>query len=333
MPTRRTCLLAALLFLSGVCPAAETTQPARAEQRTFLFTYDATVTGLPPGTDARVWLPVPPNTEAQRVELVAQTLPAPAALGSDAATGNRMLAFEAAANADGEIPMHLTYKVTRYEIGELPSAAATDAAADLKANRLVPIGGAPQKLLVGHTLPTDALQRGRALYDVVFNNMTYRKDQPGWGRGDASWACDSHFGNCTDFHSLFMSLARTSGLPAKFEIGFGIPEKHGAGDVAGYHCWALFKPQGHGWVPVDISEASKHPEKRDYFFGHLCANRVAFSTGRDLNLVPKQSGEPLNYFVYPYVEVGDKPLPAEKLKKAFSYQDLGTPATGPAALN
>jgi len=321
-----------MVLLAGlICSGA--VEAAQPEQRTFLFNYDATVTGLQPGASARVWLPVPPNNEVQRVDLVAQSLPAPAALGTDPATGNRMLAFEAPADADGEIPLHLTYKVTRHEIGELPPAKDPDSAADLKANRLIPIGGAPQKLLLGQTLPTDPLQRGRALYDVVFNNMTYRKDQPGWGRGDATWACDSHFGNCTDFHSLFMSLARTSGLPAKFEIGFGVPEKHGTDNVAGYHCWALFHPEGHGWIPVDISEASKHPEKREYFFGHLCANRVAFSTGRDLTLVPKQSGEPLNYFVYPYVEVDGKPLPADKLKMAFSYQDLDNPATQPAVVN
>ncbi len=74
---------------------------------------------------------------------------------------------------------------------------------------------------------------------------------------------------------------------------------------------------------MDISEARQHPELRQYYFGNLTENRVMFSTGRDLVLVPKQQGPPLNYFVYPYVEVDGKPWPADKIKKRFTYRDIG----------
>jgi hypothetical protein len=33
---------------------------------------------------------------------------------------------------------------------------------------------------------------------------------------------------------------------------------------------------------------------------------VAFSTGRDLTLIPKHDGDPVNFLVYPYVEVDGK---------------------------
>ncbi len=159
------------------------------------------------------------------------------------------------------------------------------------------------------------------IYDVIDDNLKYGKDKPGWGNGDSVWACDSKTGNCTDFHSLFMSLARSRGIPAKFEIGFLLPDKHGAGDVPGYHCWAKFRPVGKGWVPVDISEANKHPEMRDYYFGNLTEDRVAFTTGRDLTLAPKQDGGPVNFLVYPYVEVDGKVWPQDKIEKKFAYQD------------
>jgi transglutaminase-like putative cysteine protease len=180
------------------------------------------------------------------------------------------------------------------------------------------------RLLADREMPTDSLAQSRVMYDVVVDHMEYRKDKPGWGRGDASWAAESGYGNCTDFHSLFISLARNEHIPATFEIGFPIPPQRGSGDVAGYHCWAKFKPAGHGWVPVDVSEARRNPDKRDYFFGHLCENRIAFSTGRDLILVPKQDGPPVNFFVYPYVEVNGAPYPAERIKQNFTYQDLPT---------
>jgi transglutaminase-like putative cysteine protease len=152
--------------------------------------------------------------------------------------------------------------------------------------------------------------------------MRYSKDRPGWGRGDSVWACDSKFGNCSDFHSLFISLARSQKLPARFEIGFSVPGTASKGDIAGYHCWAFFKPMGKGWVPVDISEANKDPKMRDYYFGNLTPDRVAFSVGRDITLVPKQAGKPVNFFIYPYVEIDGKEYPQAKIDKHVTFEDV-----------
>jgi hypothetical protein len=49
---------------------------------------------------------------------------------------------------------------------------------------------------------------------------------------------------------------------------------------------------------------------------------VQFSMGRDLRLNPAQAGKPLNYFVYPYVEVEGEEYPNVSL--AFSFADVGT---------
>ena len=302
---------------------------ARAEpSRTFFFDYDATITQLTPGAVARIWIPVPRADDAQTIERVASNLPADTSLAREPKAGNEIASFSAAADARGEIPVRVRYRVTRREVGVTPATRPADPSL-LQADALVPIGGAPATLLMGRVLPSDPLAAGRVLYDLVNDRMQYRKDQPGWGRGDATWACESRFGNCTDFHSLFISLARTSDLPAGFEIGFGLPATRGRGDVAGYHCWATFYADGHGWVPVDISEANKHPDRRDYFFGHLDADRVTFTSGRDLTLVPPQAGPPLNFFVYPYAEVAGVPWPAENLTKRFAYEDVAAAATRP----
>jgi len=74
-----------------------------------------------------------------------------------------------------------------------------------------------------------------------------------------------------------------------------------------------------GWIPIDISEASKHPEKHDYFFGAHDANRIQFSVGRDLTLSPKQDRSPRNFFVYPYVESDGQEFP--DISNAFSFRD------------
>ena len=46
----------------------------------------------------------------------------------------------------------------------------------------------------------------------------------------------------------------------------------------------------------------------------------ALSVGRDLTLAPRQDGAPLNYFVYPYVEVDGKPFAG--VSQSFAYHDL-----------
>ena len=101
-----------------------------------------------------------------------------------------------------------------------------------------------------------------------------------------------------------------------------MPPQRGSGDIPGYHCWAKFRPAGHNWIPVDISEANKNPKMKDYYFGNLTEDRVTFSTGRDIDLVPRQVGQALNFFVYPYVQVDGKPYAADKVTRKFSYKHL-----------
>ena len=69
---------------------------------------------------------------------------------------------------------------------------------------------------------------------------------------------------------------------------------------------------------MDASEAWKHPERKNYFFGAHDDNRVQFTIGRDIRLDPPQLGAPLNYFIYPYAELDGKPL---ALEFQFSFQD------------
>jgi transglutaminase-like putative cysteine protease len=287
--------------------------------RTFTFTYEAEVTGLPAGQAARIWVPVPPTDAEQTVEVLARTAPGTSKLTREVEYDNPIWYVEAIPDASGTVKLSATYRVTRR-----PAAAGKldvpNVGRLLKPDRLVPTGGKPLTLIADRKLPADPAEKARALYDVVFAHMKYRKDIEGWGRGDAAWACDSKGGNCSDFHSLFISLARSQGLPARFEMGFGLPVEKGKGEVAGYHCWARVKA-GEVWLPVDISEASKLGAKPDGYFGRLPPNRVLFSVGRDIMLEPRQDGGPLNFFIYPYVEVGGKPHPADKVKTRTTFAD------------
>ena len=297
------------------------------QTRHFAFHYEFTVRNVTAGAPLRVWIPLAHSDEFQSVRLVSTSGDLPLKKTQEKEYGNWML-YAATQKADKpEYKFAADYEVTRREhlSAQSPSKVSALPAGErrrfLEADKLVPITGLPADLAGKETASaaTDE-QKARALYNYVLSNMSYDKTGTGWGHGDTLYACSAKKGNCTDFHSLFISMARSQGIPAKFEIGFPLPADKSASEVAGYHCWAEYYSAERGWVPVDISEAWKHEDKRDYFFGAHDDNRLQFTVGRDLTLNPPQAGAPLNYFVYPYVEVDGKEF--SNVANSFSFRDI-----------
>lgn len=320
-----------LLNLGSLTAKAQIPSEQPAKVREVEFTYQTDLTGIDPKAHrVEAWIPLPREDRFQQVSAISVESPAHVEVVNQPVGGNRLVYLSAMAPASGSIPVTIRFKVRRVEESANIEKAQVDTAEPtggafasyLSPDRLVPIDG-QIKLVSAKAgdLDGSAYQQARAIYNYVIANMSYDKSGTGWGRGDAIYACDVKRGNCTDFHSLFIAIARSRGIPARFTIGFplGAPS---AGEISGYHCWAEFYAGGQ-WVPVDASEAWKHPHLRQYYFGHVDANRVAFTMGRDLVLKPRQTGEPVNFLIYPYVEVDGKPLPADQIKNRFEYAAIG----------
>ena len=299
--------------------------------RTFHFTYSFMVKDIPAGTKVvRVWVPVAHTDENQTVRLLNVKAPGKTEMTQDSEYGNHMMYAEIHNPAPGAAEFALEYEVTRreYSRGDYaqlerkdskPGAVPASMTRLVEPDKLIPTDGKIKALAEQVTGGQEGtVAKAKAAYDYFFQTMRYDKSGTGWGRGDAVWACDSKHGNCTDFHSPFIGLMRADEIPARFDIGFPIPENAEQGDIAGYHCWAEFFARNIGWVPVDISEAWKAKEKADYFFGSVDANRVQLSTGRDITLSPAQAGPPLNYFVYPYIEIDGKTHDATTRQFSFA---------------
>jgi transglutaminase-like putative cysteine protease len=320
-----------LLLCLGAGALAEAPSAPPDRVRSFNFTYHADIpVSNPVAKKFEAWIPLPRDDAFQQIRDIKIETAVHFEIVEQGSDGNRVAYLEANAPLPTSVPVTMTFATTRREEAADMIAAARDLpeptdgrfAAYLEPNRLVPLTGRIAQVSA-NLAETDVtpLQQARVDYEYVTSVMKYDKSGTGWGRGDAVYACDIRRGNCTDFHSLFIGLARARGIPARFTIGFPIGSAK-SGDVPGYHCWAEFYSGG-VWVPVDASEAWKHPDRHDYYFGHLDADRVAFTMGRDLVLKPPQKGEPLNYLIYPYVEIDGAAVPQKEIKMKFSYGDTG----------
>ncbi len=323
----------AIIFCAALLSSLSVHAAQEPKSRTMDAVYTASLKDIPAGLkELTVWVPIPATSGHQTVSPPVVESDLRWTEGRENAFGDRFIYTTIKNPPAGEMKVSVRFRATREEatLASLKASSLTKAERqrELQPNRLVTLSPRIRKLAdeitIGKKQPLD---QARAIYDYLVTSMVYDKVKPGWGQGDSERACDVKAGNCTDFHSLFMSLARAKGIPTRFVIGFPVPAKE-SGVVTGYHCWAEFFVEGKGWIPVDASEASKSsdPAVRAYLFGNLDPDRIAFTTGRDIVLNP-QTAEPLNYFIYPYAEAGGERVGVPSIELKFETV-RGTTASG-----
>lgn len=264
---------------------------------------------------ARIWIPIATSDRFQTIKVTSLKTPVQETMLEDAQNGNTVLFLELGPEQSGK-PVEINYNVERKEKG--PYADTKPIPSVYQASTpLMPTGGRFSEIVyevLAEKQAESKLVQARALYDFVIDTVRYAK-QGKYGTGDANFACDSRSGNCTEFHSFFISLARTAGIPARFAIGAAIPSERDEGGINGYHCWAEFYAEGKWW-PIDISEANKYSALATYYFGHHPANRIELSRGRDIEISPGPQSGPIPFHAYPILESGGKEFP---VKTTFSF--------------
>ncbi len=293
------------------------------------FTYLCQVTNIP--SDAKEldwWIPVPSSDDRQTVELLS-TGPALGKITTEQKYGNRMYYKHyhlSNINPADTLTITLSYNVQLSEktvpqakvLSSLPkTVTGKEMDVYLSGTRLIPLEGPITSLNQQLQLQNEPIKAARQIYDYLIDNMVYDYKAPGAGVGDVVWACNSKTGDCSDYHSIFIGLCRSSGIPADHVFGLPLRSNQDKGVVKDWHCWARFFVKGPGWITIDASEADKHPELRDYLFGTLSDQYLTLSHGRDVVLEPAQQGPPLNIFADPYVEVDGKPFTGVKWVGSF----------------
>lgn len=282
----------------------------------FEFYYSAVLPTIK--SKARIWLPLAQSDDFQEVTVKTINVPGRKSTQVDKMYGNTILLLDVDASDSGK-SIEIVYEVSRKE--KTPYLRSEENISHyLEPNNLLPVGGRFREIAeeaIRGKENDGALVHARALYDYIIDNMRYMKFGT-YGTGSADFACDSKTGNCTEFHSYFISLARSIDIPARFAIGASIPSERNEGGIDGYHCWAEFYAEGKWW-PVDISEGNKYTALATYYFGRHPANRIELSRGRDLKPSTLPSSGPINFLAYPIMEENGEMLYP---KTSFSFNRL-----------
>jgi len=323
-----------LLLLRGIYSSGNSSTAQMLPKRTVEITYNFTVADISPQAGhMRIWVLVPLSNHYQQLHDVNVSDARPYRIVRETEFGNKFLVIDvngANLTASPEAAFSVKFRVTRFAVPPVRSNVLVSPVDDNKLRRylapdnLIPIDGkiaAEAQQVAGHL--QNPRTKARLLYDHILDTFSYDKSGTGWGRGDALYACNVRKGNCTDFHSLFIGQARALGIPARFIMGLALPEDRTEGVISGYLCWGEFYLPQTGWCPVDVAQASKFPQKKEQCFCELDQHRVAFTIGRDIKL-PESAAGPLNFIIYPYVEIDGRPH--DNIRTSFSFKDCSNSA-------
>jgi len=322
--------------------------------RSFEFVYEVELDSTN-GKKIEVWVPIPQSNEVQIIsDLIINTGGLEYTIELENVHKNKYVYINDESGVNELKRITIKFTVERLE-HENVDYSNVDPSNYLNSNTMVPVGGVFDKVIKDNQLSKnnvrgiydyvfEGMHYGKpksidnkyykdpwlsadGLYgnkqvgrDSVVNLYKKAKINGGnytFGNGNAIYACDIGVGNCTDYHSYFISIDRTLGIPARFHMGFPIANNK-EGIIDGYHCWADYYIEGEGWYPVDISEADKDPSKKDYYFGKVDNNRVEMVVGRDLILKGYELGI-ANLFIYPLLEVDD--VQSTAFTKKLSYKN------------
>ncbi len=170
------------------------------------------------------------------------------------------------------------------------------------------------------------LDKARAIYEWIVENTFRDPKVRGCGLGDIQTMLETRYfgGKCADLNTLFVGLARASGLPARDVYGLRCADSAEfkclgkSGDISkAQHCRAEVHLAAFGWVPVDPADVRKvvleerpgglalgdplAQRARAKLFGQWEMNWLAYNYGHDLTLL-NSAGAPLPFLMYPQAE-------------------------------
>ena len=274
--------------------------------------------------DVRVWIPYPTSDSVQDISKVRiKGNFSQSGIYREKETGNLALYAEwTTPTKDRAIT--LTFDATGRELirKDFPAtepAIPVEIQEYLKSTKFIPTDGKIREIALSITNDKQKIsEKARAVYQWVVENTVRNPDVKGCGTGEVEKVLAQRGGKCADISSVFVSIARAAGVPAREVFGLRLGKKDEEDMTSGHHCWSEFYVPGYGWVPADAADVRKimlvdkldlkgAQDKIGYYFGGVEQYRIALARGgRGYYLSPRQNDGPLNYFMYPYAEINGK---------------------------
>lgn len=315
---------ALLICVAVVCSIVWGGAAIAATTQSGTITMEFDLSGHPADKEAKLWIPYPVSDRDQIIGKIKVSGDyAESGVYTDRVYKTPMLYARWDRGAKSR-KLNFSFHAERAEVvrRDFPAQEAVWDPADygmyLGPTRLGPIDGQVKEL--ADTIVAGkktVLAKARAIYDWVCENMYRDPDTRGCGPGDVCSLLLKPGGKCADIHSVYVALSRAAGVPAREVFGIRQGKKSPEDITTWQHCWAEFYLPGYGWFPVDPAdvrkmmltqnlklEDAKTKEYRDYYWGAWDQYRVKLGEGRDLTLNPPQHGEPVNYLMYPFAQVG-----------------------------
>jgi len=313
--TRRDFLFGSIAFAATLSQSrnasARSVNDAEVKAIHLKITYMTEILKSPKGRDINIWMPIPTSDHEQQVTDISVRSRMQHRLTEDPMFKNRIFYFKTERLNAGE-GIALNYTVRRKTAGiiedrqERPERYLEPSEWERWDEKIARyVDG-----LVGNE--SDPVKAGRKIYDALIDSLTYVHEA--CGRGISTLTFEDKKGRCDEFHALFRSMMMYKKIPVRWHQGIALPypsaiKKTGEveADCINAHSWLSFHIGNQRWMPVDLSEAKRRPDLREFYFGKLPPNRIRMSDGRGITLSPPQK-TPLNTFPYTHIEADGIPL-------------------------
>lgn len=317
--------LSLLLCAAGPEGPSETAAPSASVElgntRVYRVEQSVRLTEIPEDAgQVRWWVSIPDNERFQEVlDFSVVDAPGTWRVERDADRGNRFLYIEVDQPEATELEAVIEFTLRREpvltqvdpeKVGPITNVHRRMYAEELR--RDVPNMGfddaiAERAYEVCGTEKNTALQARALLQHVADFADHYSKDptKPHCGIGSAEDCLTNGGGCCTDLHSLFISLARARGIPARLQMGYRLnPKNEGKSYDPGYRCWVEYFLPGYGWISSDIVEAdAPGSQGADRWFTGLTEWRLWLNEGREFHLRPAQAASSVNTMIIGHAEI------------------------------
>jgi transglutaminase-like putative cysteine protease len=233
-----------------------------------------------------VVLPIPGDTEAQRVHEEPTFSPNPEIIGSDERYGNGYAAWniELRAGTVTELREYFIVRAVPQEggVGRSSMEAYEGVPSSMKDAYLRPTpftdSSDERVIAIAERVKkneTDPFRIARALNAYVVRHLDYGDPINGLYR--SSEALERPRVDCGGFAALFVALSKAAGIPARIVSGCWAGSKKG-----GMHAWAEWMHPSGVWVPVDPATetlARAVRTKKSGHFGFIGSDRITLSHG------------------------------------------------------